>query len=234
MSGAHDESLPVDPEQQGENKQAETIYKLYYQKILGYISLHVNPANAEDLTQQVFMKAMQNIHAFEEKSSIFTWIFKIAQNTVKNEWRSVSRSKETACDFADYEARFISVDFAKHVEIRLDIGSALKKLKQLDRQIIALRFYVGCTLPEISKVVGMRESAVKNRLYRSLEKLREQLKEWGGITVMSIQDMISIVSKSVPEHQSGNQNKVYHDLYDTLKQNVEGFPPNSTTSPQAN
>ncbi|WP_076124823.1 RNA polymerase sigma factor [Paenibacillus odorifer] len=42
---------------------------------------------------------------------------------------------------------------------------------------ISLRFFVDCTLSEISKIVGMRESAVKKRLYRALEKLRSELKE---------------------------------------------------------
>ncbi|WP_340395330.1 sigma factor-like helix-turn-helix DNA-binding protein [Paenibacillus sp. FSL E2-0177] len=42
---------------------------------------------------------------------------------------------------------------------------------------ISLRFFVDCTLLEISKIVGMRESAVKKRLYRALEKLRSELKE---------------------------------------------------------
>ncbi|MEK4187112.1 MULTISPECIES: RNA polymerase sigma factor [Paenibacillus] len=42
---------------------------------------------------------------------------------------------------------------------------------------ISLRFFIDCTLLEISEIVGMRESAVKNRLYRALEKLRSELKE---------------------------------------------------------
>lgn len=151
---------------------------------------------AEELTQQVFLKAMEDLHTFKENSSLFTWIFKIAQNTVKNEFRSLARKKEIPYDFTDYKSQSVSLDFAKYVEIRIDISSALKQLNELDQQIISLRFFVDCTLLEISKIIGMRESAVKNRLHRSLEKLRRELKEWGDITIMSIQDMISIVSKS--------------------------------------
>ena len=220
MSGAHDKS-PVYPDEQGNIKKFEITYEQYRKRIRKYLSLKVNPMIADDLTQQVFLKAIENIHTFKENSSLFTWIFKIAQNIVKNEFRSLSRKKEIPYDFTAYESQSISLDFAKYVEIRIDISSALKKLNELDQQIISLRFFVDCTLLEISKIVGMRESAVKNRLYRSLEKLRRELKEWGDITIMSIQDMISIVSKSETNDTNDSLKKVHHDLFNELKDNVE-------------
>lgn len=220
MSGAHDKK-PVYPDEQGNIQKFEIAYDRYRQRICKYISLKINPMVADDLTQQVFVKAMENIQTFKENSSLFTWMFKIAQNLVRNEYRSLSRKKEIPYDFTDYESQSISLDFAKYVEIRLDIRSALQKLNELDQQIISLRFFVDCTLPEISKIVGMRESAVKNRLYRSLEKLRKELKEWGDITIMSIQDMISIVSKSETKDINNSLEKVQQDLFNELKNNVD-------------
>ncbi|WP_458123979.1 hypothetical protein [Paenibacillus sp. Z3-2] len=73
-----------------------------------------------------------------------------------------------------------------------------------------------CTLLEISKIVGMRESAVKNRLYRALEKLEKELKEWGGVTIMYIQDLISIVNKGENEGLNNRLNKGHHDLFNEL------------------
>ncbi|RCW50294.1 RNA polymerase sigma factor [Paenibacillus prosopidis] len=220
MSRAHDKS-PVYPDKEGNIKQFEISYDQYRKRIRKYLSLKVNPMIVDDLTQQVFLKAIENIHTFKENSSLFTWIFKIAQNTVKNEFRSLSRKKEINYDFADYESQSVSLDFAKNVEIRIDISSALKQLNELDQQIISLRFFVDCTLLEISKIVGMRESAVKNRLYRSLEKLRRELKEWGDITIMSIQEIISIVSKSEANDTNDSLKKVHHDLFNELKDHVE-------------
>lgn len=220
MSGAHD-NFPVYPDEQENIKRFENNYHQYRERICKYIALKVNPMVADDLTQQVFLKAIENLHTFKDNSSLFTWVFKIAQNTVKNEFRSLSRKKEIPYDFTSYESQSISVDYAKYVEIRLDIGSALKKLNELDQQIISLRYFVDCTLLEISKIVGMRESAVKNRLYRSLEKLRRELKEWGDIAIMSIQDMISIVSKSETNTMNTSLQKVHQDLFNELKDNVE-------------
>lgn len=74
---------------------------------------------------------------------------------------------------------------------------------------------------EISKIVGMRESAVKDRLYRALEKLKKELKEWGGVTIMSIQDLISIVNKGGNEVLNNLLNKVHHDLFNELGDHIE-------------
>ncbi|KOR89029.1 RNA polymerase sigma factor [Paenibacillus solani] len=217
MSRAHD-NLPVYPDNQGTKHIFEDVYEEYRLRIRHYLALKVNPMAADDLTQQVFIKVMENLDKFNRNSSLFTWIFKIAQNTVKNEYRSISRKHEMPYDFTSYESQSISLDFARYVDIRIDIGAALKQLSELDQQIISLRFFVDCTLSEISKIVGMRESAVKNRLYRALEKLKKELKEWGDITMMSILDLISIESKSEGSHR---QSKVHEDLFQELKNNVE-------------
>ncbi|MGM1048998.1 MAG: RNA polymerase sigma factor [Bacillota bacterium] len=222
MSGAHDKQHPVILEMQGSYENIEIIFHQYHEKIRKYFSFKMNEASAEDLTQQVFIKVMRNIHSFNQESSLFTWIFKIAQNTLKNEYRRISRTLESSSDLTGYESRLISLDFTKHVEIRFDISSALNKLSPLDNQIILLRFFVDCTIAEISEIVGMRESAVKNRLYRTLDKLKVELKEWGDIAIMSIQNMISIVNKNESnDKQSEGKNKVHQDLFNELQRNVE-------------
>lgn len=222
MSGAHDKQHPAYPDMQASTERMEDIFQQYYGKIHKYFSFKVNPEAAEDLTQQVFIKVLRNIHSFNQESSMFTWIFKIAQNTLKNEYRRISRSPESSSDLSGYESHLISLDFTKHVEIQFDISSALKKLNALDNQIIMLRFFVDCTFGDIAEITGMRESAVKNRLYRTLEKLRVELKEWGDIAIMSIQNMISIVNKDkLGDSQKEGPNKVHQDLFNKLQENVE-------------
>lgn len=222
MSRAQDKTKnPAFPEEQEQIQQFEAIYNQYQGRIRNYIAVKTNSAIADDLTQLVFLKAMENFHLFKHNSSLFTWIFKIAQNIVKNEYRTKSRNKETVLEDSDFESHSISLDIADHVDIRIDISAALAKLNDLDQQIISLRYFVDCTLSDISKIIGMRESAVKNRLYRALDKLKKELKEWGDITIMSINEMISIVNKNETSSNNAAMNKVYRDLFDELKSNVE-------------
>lgn len=136
-------------------------------------------------------------------------------------YRTRSRNKEMVHEVIDFQSQSISHDIVRDVDIRLDISAALARLNELDQQIISLRFFVDCTLLEISKIIGMTESAVKNRLYRALNKLKKELKEWGDITIMSIKELISILDKSEAPSKNASMNKVYHDLFEELKSNVE-------------
>ncbi len=95
MSGAYD-NRPVYPDEQSSIQRFENNCEQYRSRIRSYIALKLNAAAAEDLTQQVFLKAFENLHTFKENSSFFTWIFKIAENTVKNEYRSLARKKRNA------------------------------------------------------------------------------------------------------------------------------------------
>jgi len=222
VSRAQDQpKIPVLPEEQERIQHFEAIYDQYRERIRNYIAVKTNAAAADDLTQQAFLKAMENYHLFKNNSRIFTWLFKIAQNIVKNEYRTRSRNKEIVHEVIDFQSQSISLDVAKNVDIRLDISAALAQLNELDQQIISLRFFVDCTISEISRIIGMPESAVKNRLYRALNKLKEELKEWGDITIMSIKELISIVDKSEASAKHDGMNKVYHDLFEELKTNVE-------------
>ncbi|WP_127529322.1 RNA polymerase sigma factor [Paenibacillus kobensis] len=222
MSRAQDKTkIPVLPEEQEQLQHFEAVYDQYRERIRNYIAVKTNSAAADDLTQQAFLKAMENFRLFNHNSSLFTWIFKIAQNIVKNEYRTRSRNKEIVHEDIDFQSQSISLDIARSIDIRIDITAALAQLNELDQQIISLRFFVDCTLLEISKIIGMPESAVKNRLYRALNKLKKELKEWGDITIMSIKELILIVDKSEASSKNDGMNKVYHDLFEELKNNVD-------------
>ncbi|NMO98051.1 RNA polymerase sigma factor [Paenibacillus lemnae] len=220
MSGAHD-TKPVYPDEQEFAASLEKTYELYHKRIRTYFTIKLNAMVADDLTQAVFLKAAEHIHSFKGNANLFTWIFKIAQNTVKNEYRRLSRKQEFPYDFTEYESQSISLEFTKYADFRIDIGTALKDLAEIDQEIIALRFFVDCTLPEISRIVRMRESAVKNRLYRALNKLKEELKEWGGVTSMAIQELISIIDKGDNAGTNQHLKKVQQDLFTELGNHVE-------------
>ncbi len=206
----------------GPNDEFDQIFEQYYKKIFRFLSLKVDHQTAEDATQLAFIKAFENWHTFRGDSSVFTWISQIAYNLLKNEFRKRDRSLETSVNFQEMENRFITVEFTKNVELRIDVTTALLKLNPLDREIISLHFDVGCTFKEISELVEMRMSAVKNRLYRALVKLRNELDDWEAQKMMSILDTISIVSKDVGSTRTTTpDHKIYRDIIEHLRVNVD-------------
>ena len=154
--------------------------------------MKLGPDEAEDLTQQVFIKLLEHQHHHRGESSLFTWIYRITQNAVIDELRKRQIRKD-AGEMLPYTHPTICTDFTNDIELRLDLSEALSVFNQLDREIIALRFFVDCTLAEIAEIVGMKESAVKNRLYRMLGRLRNEFEHWKGAQPMSAQELITLV-----------------------------------------
>ncbi|CAM3428166.1 RNA polymerase sigma factor [Paenibacillus lupini] len=206
----------------GPNDKLEEIYENYYKKIYRFLALKVDIQTAEDVTQLTFVKAMENWDTFRGDASVFTWLCHIANNTLKNEFRKKHRTLESSMDLLDQENQFITLEFTKNVELRIDVTRALIQLSPLDRQIISLHYDVGCTFKEIAELVGMRMSAVKNRLYRAIARLRTELYNWEAQKMLSIIDSISIVSKNVESKVNlKTDTQIYQDIIEHLRVHVD-------------
>ncbi|OPA73865.1 hypothetical protein BVG16_25835 [Paenibacillus selenitireducens] len=201
----------------------EDIYEQYYDRLRRFLTLKTDTQMAEDITQQTFVKVIENIHSFRGESSLFTWICTIGNNILRNELRRKYHTQEFNMDMYPHEHRFISVDFTNNVEIRMDIHNALQRLHRIDREVISLHLDIGCTFKEISELMGIRMSTAKNRFYRALNKLRKDLEDKDVRHLMSIIDYISVVNKGTAaiDHSRNDQEKVLRDIISELKTNVE-------------
>jgi RNA polymerase sigma-70 factor (ECF subfamily) len=173
----------------------EDLYVQYYHRLRKYLQMKVDRQTAEDLAQTTFVKALENIQSFHGYASPFTWLWSIANNTLKNEYRSKSRKRDNHIGLDAYESRFVSCEFANNVEIRVDVAAAMRQLNETDRDILTLHYDIGCTLKEISEMIGLKLSTTKNRLYRALAKLRFEL----------------VDQKEEPSHMSVIQNFLFMD-----------------------
>lgn len=196
----------------------EDLYARYHHRLRKYLQLKVDMQTAEDLAQTTFVKALENIHAFRDHASPFTWLWRIASNTLKNEYRSKSRRREEYADLGRLDSRFVSCEFANNVEIRVDVGSAMRKLNETDREILTLHYDIGCTLKEISEIVGLKLSTTKNRLYRALAKLRIELTGNGEVpAIMSLFHNFLFMDRPTPAHAA----QVKEDLVGELGSGVD-------------
>ena len=124
---------------------------------------------AEDLTQDVFLKAFQAFHAFDAQRSFAPWIFRIAHNHLVNHYRGqrvvipieeISELPESRSD---------------DLEHRLEWERVLRCMDALasdDRDLLLLRYVDGLTHDEIAEVVGKRTGAVRVAVHRATQKLR--------------------------------------------------------------
>jgi RNA polymerase sigma-70 factor (ECF subfamily) len=158
------------------------LYEEHFDRIYRYVMLRVrNQADAEDITQQVFLKALENIGSYRWRGMPFaSWLFRIAHNLVVDYWKKKSRAKVAAVDPEEID-RMVdesSNDPATQAELKFDmkqLSAACEQLSDGQREIISLRFAGGLSVAESAKVMGKSEGAVRVLQHAGLVKLRRIL-----------------------------------------------------------
>jgi len=151
------------------------------------IKLHGNPQDAEDVLQNTFIQALQHISNFQERSSLSTWLYRIATNEALMVLRK--RKPETTLTDAGPEAgeaedlhpvQFVDWCCLPENELlseeaRTKLEDAVQNLPEKLRLVFLLRDIEGLSIQETSQILDLSETAVKSRLLRARLNLREQL-----------------------------------------------------------
>ena len=157
------------------------LYEEYLPKVFRYIQYRVsNMQLTEDLTSTVFEKALVNFSKYsKDKARFSTWIFSIARNTVIDHYRAQGRRKTVPLEETyDTSSDDPSPDEAlSRAEERKKLRESLAKLSGEEREIISLKFGAALNNRQIAGVLGLSESNVGTKLYRTLRKLREGFQE---------------------------------------------------------
>jgi len=178
----HDEKSLIERAQQNDQEAIVRIYETYFDRIYRYIFLRIgDQAESEDLTQQVFMNALQSISSFRWRGAPFSsWLFRIARNQIIDHQRKFSRVQTTPLEMPLGRE---DIDPAEVVEQELAIGKvreAMKGLTQLQQEVLSLRFAGEMSTRETARIMGKREGAVKALQHSALAALRKILIEETG------------------------------------------------------
>ncbi len=138
-----------------------------YSRCLNFVG---NNEDAQDLTQEIFVKTYFNLKKFKGESSFSTWLFRITSNHCYN---FVTRKKPVGISLEREEIE-------KHVGIRdkdrsikIDVQKALLKLSPEDRIVLVMKYIDGYQYKEIAKILNIKESAAKMRVKRAKEKFKK-------------------------------------------------------------
>jgi RNA polymerase sigma-70 factor (ECF subfamily) len=151
-----------------------------------------NEQDAEDLVQETFLRAYKQIHRFDGRASVGTWLYRIATNCTLDLLRSRRSRKEQQATGADEETanRLDNAESPAPSPERLTASSqiagllapALQQLSGAERTAFLLRHYEGRGIDEIAEVLGVSAGAAKHSVFRSVQKLRRALEPvWGGV-----------------------------------------------------
>jgi RNA polymerase sigma-70 factor (ECF subfamily) len=144
--------------------------------VYGFFAYRVrNRADAEDLTQQTFERAVRAWHRFDpERGSLATWLLAIARNLLIDHQRASRDHRQEPIDGVADE-RLGSHMAAPDLGLDPALAAALATLRPRDREIVALRYGGDLTGGEIATITGLSLANVQQILSRSLRRLRETL-----------------------------------------------------------
>ena len=170
-----DEESLVRRAKQHDQEAFAQLYEKYFDKIYRYVALKIGDRmEAEDITQQVFLKAIKSISSFKWKGFPFSsWLFRIAHNQVVDYLR-----KKTKRDAVDLDDTLLASDDDPQLafERKLDIEQlalATKKLTRAQQEVISLRFAGELPIAQVAKVMGRSEGAVKALQHSAVVTLRK-------------------------------------------------------------
>lgn len=158
----------------GDQAAFGALYNIYIRKIYDFVYFKtLNKEIAEDLSSQVFLKALKYINSFKG-DNFSAWLYTIARHTVIDHYRLNKDYKqiEDCWDLADWG------DLSADTEIKLlmeKVHQAMKKLSAADRELLTLRLWSDLPFKEIALILRKKEPAAKMAFSRSLERLRKEM-----------------------------------------------------------
>ncbi len=162
----------------------------YQARVFGYVRRMVPTIeDAEDISQEVFIRAFQSIERFDGRASISTWLFKIANNLCIDRKRRANRRPEETPLAGEDRDRAHGIpdsrwDPESHVvasEMGDVLENVLRSMSEKLRSVLLLHDHEGLSYEQIAEISNVPVGTVKSRLFLAREALQQALKQYGNV-----------------------------------------------------
>jgi len=161
----------------GDEEAFAQLYEEHFDKIYRYVYLRLeSQSEAEDLTQEVFVKALGAIGSYKERNLPFaSWLFRIAHNQVIDSLRKQGKVEKVDLDDVDLVSESNPALIAERNIEGERLSEGVKKLSPAQREVISLRFGAELSIAEVAKVLGKSPGTVKALQYNGIAALKSML-----------------------------------------------------------
>lgn len=165
------ERLRVQAAQKDPSRFAE-LYELNFQRVYGYVARRVRDrAVAEDLTAEVFHRALANLKNYDWRGIPFAaWLLRIASNMITDQWRQSAKER-----VVEDPPEASTEPNLEEIDQRARLFRMVQELPPDQRRVVQMRFTEGKSIREIAHDLGRTEGAVKQLQFRALQSLRARL-----------------------------------------------------------
>lgn len=171
----------------GDHRAFRELVERHQHAVIGTVAKMLgNSAEAEDISQQVFLRIWRHAKRYRPDAKFTTYLFTITRNLVFNESRRKKRRNEISSDAREEESHVqVPDDVSRQPdyellqeELRNAVDRAIASLPEQQRLAVVLRRYEQMPYEEIAKVLDLSVSAVKSLLFRARTSLRENLSSY--------------------------------------------------------
>jgi RNA polymerase sigma-70 factor (ECF subfamily) len=165
------------------------VYAIAYQMLSG------DAEEAQDRTQDAFLKAFRKIKQFKGNASFYTWLYRIVVNTCldarrrRRRWKEIflpwrsEKTKEAKFDssleeYPDTDRNSNPLSTVSKQQLENDVKNAMNLLSERQRSIFQLKIFQEMSISEIAKTMGLAEGTVKTHLFRATQVIQKRLKGW--------------------------------------------------------
>lgn len=174
------EMVWVERARHGDPLAFETLLRHYERQIYGFIyrMMGGNTADADDLTQETFIKAYRALPRTADGLHISAWLHRIAANSCRDEWRRRRRNRTEPWDATVHEPllAYRADESPESLFLRTEadacVQTMLNRMRPRNKQALVLREYKGLSCEEIGAIMGISPKAVKSTLFRAREEFR--------------------------------------------------------------
>lgn len=166
---------------QGDAEAFGCVYDLHVDRVYAYIRQRVRDRQtAEDLTAEVFIRALRGFGGYTERGTLLSWLRRIALNVVIDHARRAQRRPDNLAEYGDLadvldppavDPTMDPANVALRTAEAAALHAAMKQLLPKQRACVALRYLAGYTTAETAEALGLTEDAAKALLWRALRNL---------------------------------------------------------------
>ena len=190
VTGPQEERGLVRRARTGEMDAYDELVRRYQERIYATIyHMTANHEDANDLSQETFIKAYHALKSFKGDSSFFTWVYRIAVNKTINflkQRKNKTHLSLNDLDFnAEHDADLVALISEKTprrevnlIELQEKLNAALQKLSEVHRLVVTLHDVQGLSHEEISKIMGCNTGTVRSRLFYARQQLQAYLSDY--------------------------------------------------------
>ena len=168
--------------QRGDRNAFGALYERYARMVHGILLARVPVSAAEDLVQDVFLKAMPRITSLRDADHFGGWIAAIARNRAADFFREPNAGLERLEDSSQAEPEISEASSSDKAEAELVLAT-IRQLPEAYRETLILRLVEGMTGPEIAQRTGLTHGSVRVNLHRGMQHLRQALELSGKSAV---------------------------------------------------